>query len=84
MVLCRNIFALQVTTQLVGNPHTEMGKLLQGCLHEASSPGEKIARAEQECPQDHAGERKYPSPHLVLQLSQSVRPPMQMLEKQQL
>ena len=57
----------------VGKLHTQEAKLLKGCLHQASSPGEQIAKAEQECPQDHAHERKHPSPNLVHQLSQSAR-----------
>ena len=45
---CGNTFALQIPSQLMEKPHTEVDKVLQGCLHQGSTPREKIARIEQE------------------------------------
>ena len=79
---CGKAFALQVPSQPVGKLHTEDAKLLQGCHHQASTPGKQIVRAERECPLDHTGKRKHPSPCPALQLSQLARAPTYKLEKQ--
>ena len=84
VALCRNTFALQVASEPMGKPHTEVAKLLPGCLHQASTVGEQIGRAEQEHLRDHAGERKRPSTHPALQLHQTARAPEHTTEKLQL
>ena len=45
-----NTFIPQVPSQSEGKPHTNVAKLLQDCLHQASNPGEQIVRAESEHP----------------------------------
>ena len=42
----RKTFTLQVPSQPMGKPHTEVAKLLQGCLYQVSTPEEHIAREE--------------------------------------
>lgn len=57
-----NTAILRVHSQYMGKPHTEVTKLLQRYLHQASTPGEQIQRAQREYPQDHPDERKCPLP----------------------
>ena len=46
VAFCGNTFALQIPSQPVEEPHTELAKLLRKCHHQAHTPGEQIVRAE--------------------------------------
>ena len=82
--LCGNSFTLEVPLQPMGKPDVEVAKLLWGCFHHASTPGQQKVREEQECPCDCISERMCSSPCLDLQLSRSARAPTHMIEKHQL
>ena len=41
-----NTLVLQISSQPMGMPHMEVANLLQGCLHQDSTLGEQIPRAE--------------------------------------
>ena len=48
--------------QPLGKPHIEVAELLWGCLHQASTQGKQVVRAEREWPPESCRQKKVPLP----------------------